>query len=215
MGHCRILLRLDNTTAISNLNRMGGVKYKHLNSITYKIWDWCEKRNIMLFASYINTHDNVEADKESRSMATETEFELSSTAFNQIAATFGPPQIDLFASKLNAKCERYVSWHKDPDCWAVNAFTIPWESFFFYAFPPFPLIPRVLNKIISEKATGLVVVPHWPSQAWYPLFKQLSLSEIVFLKPSKTLLLSPFREPHPLHPTLTLAVGKLCGRLSN
>ncbi|KAJ8913785.1 hypothetical protein NQ315_002691 [Exocentrus adspersus] len=142
MCNCRILLRLDNTTAVSNLNRMGGVKYEHLNRITNMIWDWCENRNIMLFASYINTRDNIEADKESRSMNIETEFELNSLAFNEIVDTFGLPQIDLFASNLNTKCATYVSWHRDPDCYAVDAFTISSRQFFFYAFPPFSLIPR-------------------------------------------------------------------------
>ncbi|KAJ8914637.1 hypothetical protein NQ315_015375 [Exocentrus adspersus] len=29
--NCSILLRIDNTTAVSYINRMGGIKYKHLN----------------------------------------------------------------------------------------------------------------------------------------------------------------------------------------
>lgn len=213
--NCQILLRLDNTTAISNINRMGSVKYKHLNSITSKIWNWCEKRGIFIFASYINSYDNVEADEESRSTAIETEYSLNTTAFSDIKKQFGTPEVDLFASQLNAKCHTYFSWRQDPDSSGVDAFTISWTNIYFYAFPPFSLIPRVLNKIILEKATGILVVPYWPTQAWYPLFKKLVASNLIFLKPSKTLLLSPFREPHPMHTTLTLAVGKLCGKLSS
>lgn len=57
--NCAILLRIDNTTAISYINRMGGVQYPHLNSLARQIWLWCEIRNIWFFASYINTRDNV------------------------------------------------------------------------------------------------------------------------------------------------------------
>lgn len=66
MYNCEILLRIDNVTAISCINRMGSIKYKHFNSISREIWDWCERRKITVFASYINTIDNYEADYLSR-----------------------------------------------------------------------------------------------------------------------------------------------------
>lgn len=50
-----VLLRIDNTTAISYINRMGGIQYLHLNKITRKIWEWCEQRRIFVFASYIKS----------------------------------------------------------------------------------------------------------------------------------------------------------------
>lgn len=40
--NCEILLRIDNTTAVSYINRMGGIKYPKLNAIAKKIWQWCE-----------------------------------------------------------------------------------------------------------------------------------------------------------------------------
>ena len=54
--------------------------------------------------------------------------------------------IDLFASRLNAQIPRYVSWRPEPQCVAVDAFSIQWGNEVFYAFPPFALIPRVLQK---------------------------------------------------------------------
>ncbi|XP_073951901.1 uncharacterized protein [Choristoneura fumiferana] len=135
--NCTILLRIDNTTAISYINRMGGVQFPHLNELARQIWQWCEKRNIWLFASYINTKDNVEADKESRRTNPDTEWELSSSAFFRITKELGQPDIDLFASRANAKCPRYISWRKDSDAIGIDAFTMNWSHDFFYAFPPF------------------------------------------------------------------------------
>ena len=101
--NCQILLRIDNTTAISYLNRMGGVRYKHLNSFTKKVWQWCEKRKIWFFASYIASGKNYKADSQSRRLKSNTEYELSDNNYAKIINKFGKPKIDLFASRENAK----------------------------------------------------------------------------------------------------------------
>lgn len=206
-----ILLRVDNTTAICYINRMGGIQFPHLNDLARSIWQWCEKRNIWLVASYINSLDNIEADQESRKLNIDIEWELSTWAFNNIMETLGTPDIDLFASRVNAKCQRYISWKKDPDAVTVDAFTINWSKYFFYAFPPFSLILKCLNKIINDKASGILVFPHWPGQPWFPLLKTMITSEIIFFEPNPHLLKSRFRSLHPLHQTLTLAAVKLSG----
>ena len=54
---------------------------------------------------------------------------------------------------------QYLSWHPDPGCFAVDAFTFPWDDFFFYTFPPFILLPKVMRKIIDDKAEGVVIIP--------------------------------------------------------
>ncbi|XP_046605016.1 uncharacterized protein LOC124297748 [Neodiprion virginianus] len=169
----QILLRIDNTTAISYINREGGIQYPHLNKVTRDIWDWCENKNIWVFASYISSKMNVEADVESRRLEPETEFELKNTTFRTIVEKFGMPEIDLFASRKNAKCKKYISWRRDPGSVAVDAFTVPWNQY-FYAFPPFSLILRTLQKIECEEAQGIVVVPEWPAQPWYPKFQGTS-----------------------------------------
>lgn len=179
-----ILLRADNTTAISYINRMGGIQFPHLNTLSRQIWQWCEKRNIWLFASYINTKDNYEADEESRKSNPDTECELSNRAFKLITEQLGQPNIDLFASRANAKCSNFVSWRKDPEATFIDAFTLNWNNHFFYAFPPFPLLLKCLQKIEQDKATGILIFPYWPGQAWYPLLKKLVNSDIVWLQPN-------------------------------
>lgn len=209
--NCNILLRMDNVTAIATINRMGSIKYKQLNNIAKLLWNYCEINKIFIYASYINTKENVEADFLSRITSTETEYELNQEAFTQIIHQFGKPQIDLFASKLNKKCDKYISWGPDPDSLLVDAFTTSWENLKFYGFPPFCLIHRVLEKIRTEKASGILVVPNWPSQSWFPSFYDLLIEEPIFFAPQDYLIYSPSREKHPLHKTLSLVVGKLSG----
>ena len=61
----QILLRIDNITALAYINKMGGIKYRSLNYITKKLWEWCRDRDIWVFAEYIASSDNL-ADEGSR-----------------------------------------------------------------------------------------------------------------------------------------------------
>lgn len=137
--------------------------------------------------------------------------ELSNPAFKRLTATFGQPQVDLFASRINKKCLKYVSWHKDPDAFAINAFTLDWSEFFFYSFPPISVILKTLRKIILDKATGILVVPLWETQPWFPVFLRLLKSDIITFKPGENVLVSHFSRDN-IKSSLTLVAGVLCGR---
>lgn len=206
--NCDIVLRIDNTTAIAYINKMGGTQHYHLHLIAKAIWQWCEERDIWIFASYVESSKNW-ADIESRRLSNQTEFELADFAFIRICNELFFPSVDLFASRNNAKVKKFVSWFPDPEAIAVDAFTLFWQKIDFYAFPPFNLVPRVLQKIITDKAKGVVVVPFWPSQAWYPLFLRLCVKGPIVFEPNSKLLLSLDRSPHPLHESLSLAAGLL------
>lgn len=203
-----ILFRIDNRTAIACINKMGSVQYTHLHSIARQFWEVCEARNLWVFASYISSKENI-ADQVSRRYSDKTELELSSEAFNTIKSKFGEPNIDLFASALNKKCQRYVSWRRDSDAFAVDAFTINWRKFYFYAFPNFSLILRCLQKIKNDQAVGIIVVPLWPAQAWFPLLNKLRVSEFLEFKAGDYLL--NYRD-HSILQDLTLGAAKLSGR---
>lgn len=208
-----ILLRIDNTTAIACINKMGSVQYDTLNKISQKIWRWCEKRKNFVFASYISSSKNTVADSESRAKASRNEYQLSNISFQEIIKVFGRPNIDLFATYLNKKCTKFISWKPDPESFCVDAFTVPWNKEYFYAFPPFCLVSKVLEKIIQEKAVGIVIVPDWPSQSWFPLFIKLLLEKPLKFSYKEDIILSPFRELDPLLRRTSLVAGKLYGGL--
>ena len=59
----------------------------------------------------------------------------------------------------------YVPYHPDPGGLSpgpgalhVNAFTIPWKN--FYVFPSFAVRGQKLQKLISDKNTGIVIAPN-------------------------------------------------------
>ncbi|XP_051159201.1 uncharacterized protein LOC127280329 [Leptopilina boulardi] len=210
----QILLRIDNLTALAYINKMGGIKHRDLHIMSKRIWEWSKTREIWLFAEYIASKENP-ADEGSRISNPDTEWELSDFAFKLLVKKLGNPSIDLFASRINKKCARYCSWDRDPDALAINAFTISWKNDFWYAFPPFALISRILKKIREEGSQGILVVPFWTGQPWFPIFKQLLISELIEFNPSNNLLLSPCRTlTHPLAADLILVSGIVSGRLS-
>lgn len=214
LSNCQILLRIDNTTAISYVNRMGGIQYPHLTEVTKTLWQWCESRHLYVFASYIRSVDNAEADAESRRVHPDIEWELSDDAFTKIVKEFGLPRLDLFASRINKKCDTYISWHRDPEAHAINAFTVNWKPFYFYAFPPFSVILKMLRKIITDKAEGIVVVPLWPTQPWFPIFKSLVSSQILTFKPNGYLINTPHSSNRKMHTRITLVAAVLSGQRS-
>ena len=169
---------------------MGGIRYRTLNHITKQIWEWCQKRDIWIFAEYVVSKDNL-ADGGFRVNNIDIEWELADYAFQRIVKSFGEPSIDLFATRINNRCNKYCSWERDPEAYAINAFTIGWKEEFWYAFPPFSLIIKVLKKVREEGSTGILVVPFWTTQPWFPEFKRLLISNTITFEPSEKLLNSP------------------------
>lgn len=204
-------LRVDSSNAMAYINRFGGCRSPEQHKVAKELWQWCEARNILIRATYINTKDNFVADALSPQEHDSSDFMLNKDYYGRICAKFGCPQVDLFASHQTTQCEIFYSWRPDPYSIGIDAFNYLWKDF-FYALPPFSLIGRVINKIIVEKCRGILVVPDWPSQPWFPLFKRHAVSDILRLGPNKKLLINPYRnESHLINSKFSLLVAKLSG----
>ena len=199
-----ICLKMNNTTAVSYLNNMGGTHCPQLLHLALEIWGWCEKRNLFLLAQHIPGKKNVEADTESR-----VKRDLNDWMLPLIRHC----TVDLFASRLSHQLCKYVCWRPDPNAFHSDAFTLDWSSLTAYAFPPFSLIPAVLHKTKRERATLVLVAPIWTAQPWWPLLIELIVDYPVYLG-NNPKLLQDVTEPgviHPLFPSLKLAVWKISG----
>ena len=191
---------------------MGGTKPPKLNELALEIWKWCISRNIWISAVHIAGKINVEADKQSCHFSDQHEWMLDKKHFQTIQNKYPLLEIDLFARRLNAQLPEYVAWQPDPECVAVNASTIPWKFKMFYAFPPFSLVPRCIQKILQDQATGILITPFWTTQTWFAQLLQLTWDQPWILKQSTTLIQHPTRkEPHPMHRSLRLMVCPVSG----
>ena len=125
----------------------GGTRSPALSRLATQLWQWCLERNISLTAEHLPGTDNYIADKESRTIQSSAEWQLHQGVFRQILGSLGRCNIDLFATRLNAQLEQYVSWRPDPNAVGTDVLQLPWDRWEGYAFPPFCLIGRCLRKI--------------------------------------------------------------------
>ena len=139
---------------------------------------------------------------------------LNKKFFTKIISKFQfQPEVDLFGSRLNVKLPVFVSYHPDPEAMHINAFSISWQGRPFYAFPTFAVIGKVLHKIVLDIATGIIVVPNWPTQPWYSHLMKLLIDILILLRSSKSLLQHPANsKPHPLANKLNLLACMISGK---
>lgn len=124
------------------------------------------------------------ADEESRARADSSDWMLDRKMFQSIA-NICPVEVDLFATMWNAQLPSFVSWRPQPSSIATNALSLSWKNGSYYAFPPFSLILKCLEKIRREEATIIFVCPVWPGQPWFPILLELSC-DVPRLLPSGT-----------------------------
>lgn len=209
ISNISILVRTDNSTALSYINNFGGCHSPECHRIAKNIWELCLKRKLWIRASYISTKDNFIADSLSRESIDNSDYKLNSEIFKNICTEFATPKVDCFTSHLTRQLPKFYSWYPDPQSSGVDAFTMEWKEY-FYAFPPFNLVGRVLKKILHEMSHGIVVVPYWPAQPWFPLFLRLCKNTYTILESNHKLLFSPYdNRPHPLWRSLRLAVAQI------
>lgn len=211
-----VQLEMDNSSSIAYINNMGGNHSLALNEIACTIWTWCLKRRIVPSAVHIPGRLNTEADSLSRMGKDCSDWMLDPACFAAIHRRF-LVEIDLFASRTNAQMSRYCSYQPDPFAEAIDALAIPWQGLQGYAFPPFILIGRCLQKIQQEEVDLLTLVaPCWPAQTWYPVLLQALCAPPRLLPQHPALLQDATGNLHPLRlqQSLPLAVWPVSGKPS-
>ena len=100
--------------------------------------------------------------------------------YRQVASAqllaWGSPSLDLFATRLNAKLPLYCSLVPDPQAVFEDAFHHPWDNLDVYAFPPFPLVGRVVARVRETPNLSMTLVaPLWPEMELFANFVDLLL----------------------------------------
>ena len=138
----------DNMTAVHTISNIGTARSISCDKLVKAIWQYAISRHLWVTATHLPARFNEEADTESRTKALHLEWKLNEKIFTKVKNVFGKTSaIDLFASRLNYQIKSFASFRPDPESFAVNAFLIPWRDHFFLCFPPFNMIPKVLQKV--------------------------------------------------------------------
>ena len=191
--HVRIFS--DNTTAVTHINKQDDIKSLSCNDIAKKIWEFCTHNNTHISAAQIPGKHNILVDLASRKFQDSPKW---LKIFDYVICQFGGPDIDMFASRLTKQIPIYAYWLPDPESSFIDAFTTKWNNIFIYAFPPFSITWRMLQKIQKECKKAIVIAPLWTTQSWFTRIMELAILPPIIIS-SRYLKLSGTKAKHPLY----------------
>ncbi len=164
-GH-HVLVRTDNTAAVSYINHQGGLRSRPLYKLAHQILLWSQDKFLSLRTLYIPGYLNVGADVLSRQGPRPGEWMLHPEVVKQIWRMFYQAEMDLFATRVNAQCPLWFSL-APPAPLGLDAMVQTWPRLRLYAFPPIALLPGVLTRVRRDGVRLLVVAPFWPGRVWF------------------------------------------------
>ena len=139
------------------------------------------QKHIFVQADHLQGTKNKRADWLSRNVDPKN-YALKPAYFREICQKLQVwPDVDLFANSRNAKCGKYASWRTDPRSLG-NAWDLQWDKWTAWINPPWELIPRVLQKIKTDKARALICLPKWESQPWWRVLQPMMRGKQLLLK---------------------------------
>ena len=166
-----VRLMCDNAMVVSYINKEGGSKSFRLTRLTIRLLKFCDRKGIRLVPVHLPGSRNIQADALSRVGQTlATEWAINGQLLHPVFSAWGTPVIDLFATFANRKLSVFVSPFPDQRAKYVDGMSVPWSGMgMVYAFPPFKMLPAVLNKIRrSHNLSVILIAPRLMSASWMP-----------------------------------------------
>ena len=166
-----VRLMCDNAVVVSYINKEGGTKSFRLTRLTIRLLKFCDRKRIRLVPVHLPGSRNIQADALSRVGQTlATEWAINGQLLHPVFSAWGTPVIDLFATFANRKLPVFASPFPDQRAKYVDAMSVPWSGMgMVYAFPPFKMLPAVLNKIRrSHNLSVILIAPRLMSASWMP-----------------------------------------------
>ena len=203
--------QIDNSTTVAYLANQGGTKSAALLQLTGRILRMAFQHQVTILPVHLKGELNVLADLASRrGLVVQTEWCLARPAFHQVSewSPWDPPELDLFANALTKQISRYFSPCPDPDAMGLDALSIDWPREVLYAFPPFNLVDKVLEKALRSRPLRLILIaPDKPDSKWYPLLGNFQIQSHKELPLLRDLLFQPhWTYVHPTPQLLQLHV---------
>ena len=171
LSNCDVRIFTDNQAAPAIINK--GSMRDHLQSLSLDIAAFCSKQNVFLRPLWISRDFNTAADYFSKFKDFD-DWSITGGLFRFLSARWGTPTVDLFASHKNCKVQRFYSRFWCPGTKGVDAFNFSWEGELAWAVPPFKFIPKVLRHFSRVGRKMILLVPFWPSNAFWPLITPAS-----------------------------------------
>ena len=209
-----VRLFTDNTTVAFYVNKQGGAHSIPLSQAAEALLMWCHRHRISLSARHIPGKLNILADSLSRSHCVlQTEWTINLDCLRPVWEQWFRPMVDLFVTRFNHRLQLYISPVPDPEALAVDALSVNWTNLLGYAFPPLPILNKVIRKAREEGVKMILIAPLWPAQPWFPDLLSLTHFPPLRLSPRPDLLIQPWSGVRHNNPgLLKLHAWMLCGK---
>jgi len=175
-----VRVKSDNTTTVSCLNKCFS-RSPILLDIIGRIWKLTMLAGVEIRAEWIPGVENVTADWLSR-WGGEDEASISFSWFNFFNDHWGPFTVDYMASAENAKVARFFSRFPSLGAEGVEALGVSWKGERAWVFPPFAIIGKVVSHARRSEVEGVMIVPFWEAQPWWPVLMEAARAWFVVPK---------------------------------
>jgi hypothetical protein len=81
--------------------------------------------------------------------------------------------LDAFACHQTKICTRYASRLFDRHALGFDGLALDWRQEVVWINPPWCLLGDIISKLQQEKPAAVLIVPHWPTQVWWPQLLRL------------------------------------------
>lgn len=131
-----------------------------------RLHELCAELDLELRAEHVSSALNERADRLSQENDS-TAWTLNKATYDTLNGRYGPHTVDLFATELNTRCQRFYSRRATPGALGVNSLVQDWSGEIAWANPLFHLLGPVITRIIRTGATVTLIAPEWRAQAWW------------------------------------------------
>jgi len=164
----RVEFRTDSVVARAYLAKGGGPDLA-MTTMVKEVWAVLTRVDAAVYSAvWVKgcTHNTV-ADALSRWVDLD-DWRVKRPVVRMVQERLGACTVDRFASEENAVLPRFNSLLECPGTEAVDAFSQWWGGELNWLVPPVNLVGRVITQVIEQQAEGIIVVPWWKAQPWWP-----------------------------------------------
>ena len=208
-----VLIFSDNSTSIAYINNRGG-PHSDLTQLAIKIWNEADRLGLSITCRHLAGIANVIADGLSRAPDRHN-WMLHPNLFQMLEDLWGPHSIDRFATFQNTQLLRFNSLFWDVGTEAIDAFSQQWSGENNYINAPWALLPRIIEKIVSDRAVATVIVPNFRAQPWHQNLRRLAICPPITLPVHKNTLVYKGAHAEPRkNPRWEVQAWRISGRVS-
>ena len=145
-----------------------GTMILDLQDLAMQIFNFSSMHAIHLEIEWLPRSLNDKADYLSM-VIEKNDWGISFEILSMIENKLGSLDVEYFAAEHNAKLPLFYSKFWFYQSSSVDTFTYDWSQSFGLYVPPIILVSRVLKKMESCRAKGILVIPEWRSANFWPL----------------------------------------------